>query len=255
MTFYTGLKTDYSYLFNSMSAGGNQNSSNLLNSINLSDYNSIKSGTYYKLLKAYYAKDTATETTKESSDFETKKANADVSEIKNDAGSLYSATSKLSATGTQSLFIEKDITSTDKDGKKVTAKGYDTAAITSAVKDFVKSYNDIVSSTVKSDNMSILRAASSMVKLTDVYSNQLSKVGITVGSDNKLTLDEEAFGKAQMNSVKSLFNGDNSFASNVGGYASSIGSYANAELNSRNTYTQSGSYSALQSGMNYNSFF
>lgn len=45
-------KTDYSQLLsslNSRSSGGN-----LLNTINLSDYKSIKSGTYHKLLNSYY---------------------------------------------------------------------------------------------------------------------------------------------------------------------------------------------------------
>ena len=45
-------RNDYSYLFNSM----NKNSGNSLSSMNwLSDYNSIKSGSYGKLMKAYYS--------------------------------------------------------------------------------------------------------------------------------------------------------------------------------------------------------
>ena len=50
-------KNDYSYLFNSMNTSGSNSGSgsNLFNAINLSDYSSIKTGAYGKLLKAYYA--------------------------------------------------------------------------------------------------------------------------------------------------------------------------------------------------------
>ena len=47
---FGGLKQDYSFLFSSMNSSRNS-SNNLLTSINLSDYNSIKTGTYGKLLK------------------------------------------------------------------------------------------------------------------------------------------------------------------------------------------------------------
>ncbi len=258
MSIYTGLKNDYSFLFSSLSSSGQGSSANLLSNISLTDYNNIKSGTYYKLMKAYYAKksgenDSYSSVSKSSTD--TYRTITDASELKNDAAGLYNAASKLSATGSKSLFTQKDITTTGEDGTKTTTKGYDTESIKSAVKDFVKEYNSLVSSAAASGSSSAVRAAGSMKNLTQVFSSQLSKVGITVGTDSKLTLDEEAFDSADMSKVKTLFNGANSYAGNVGGYASSIGSYANAALNSGNTYTSSGSYSALQSGINYNSFF
>ena len=57
-------RNDYSYLFNSM----NNNSGNSLSSMNwLSDYNSIKSGSYGKLMKAYYSSATEESTSKSES--------------------------------------------------------------------------------------------------------------------------------------------------------------------------------------------
>lgn len=47
-------KTDYGYLFNSMNTGKGANSIAGLTNL-VSDYNSIKSGSYGKLLNAYYA--------------------------------------------------------------------------------------------------------------------------------------------------------------------------------------------------------
>ncbi len=38
--------------------------------------------------------------------------------------------------------------------------------------------------------------------MTKANSNMLSKVGITIGTDNKLSIDETSFKKADMNTVK-----------------------------------------------------
>ena len=94
-----------------------------------------------------------------------------------------------------------------------------------------------------------------MMNLTDVFKNQLAKVGVTVESDGKLTVDEEDFKNADMLKVKGLFNGANSYASNVGGYASTIGSNVSSDLNYGKTYTSTGAYNPFESGLNYNSFF
>ncbi len=94
-----------------------------------------------------------------------------------------------------------------------------------------------------------------MVDLSAVFSNQLGRVGISVGMDGKLSMDTEAFEKADMSKVQNLFNGANSYADSIGGYASSIRNYAKSDMNFGNTYDQNGQYSTLQNGLNYNSFF
>ena len=58
MNFNINMKNDYSYLFQSMNTSANSGMSGM--SSILSDYSSIKNGSYGKLLKAYYAKDTDT---------------------------------------------------------------------------------------------------------------------------------------------------------------------------------------------------
>ena len=255
------MNTNYSSLFSSLSGGSSSGGSNFLG-INLAEYASIKSGAYGKALKAYYAKNS----TSKASDSKTKETNSSklkkdtakqaLSEIKNDASDLYSAANKLTTTGSKSLFNKKDITTTTEDGTKTTKNDYDRDAIYSAVKNFAKEYNALIDS-ASSDaaGKSTSRSLSSMMNLTDVFKNQLEKVGITVDSNGKLSVDEEEFKKADMLKVKGLFNGANSYASNVGGYASTIGSSASSDLNYGKTYTSSGSYSSFESGLSYNSYF
>lgn len=261
MSIYTNMKQDYSFLFNNLSTGS-YGSSNLFDSINLTDYKNIKNGTYYKVMKAYYGQNTADDSGVSSTKKYNSKTNSveqnttsELSAIKSDASSLYSATSKLTTSGTKSLFKEKEITETAEDGTKTKKTGYDTEAILGAVKDFVDSYNDLLGSAGKAANSSTQRALSSMMNLTSAYANQLEKIGITINKDNTLSIDEDVFNKADMRTVKSIFNGSSSYAANIGGYASSIGTYTNADLNSGNTYNSYGGYSSWQSGYNYNSFF
>ncbi len=67
------IRTDYSTLFNSL--GSSKNTDIFSSGINLSDYADIKSGSYGKLLKAYYAKQKAEagRTKVEAKDKQTKK--------------------------------------------------------------------------------------------------------------------------------------------------------------------------------------
>lgn len=259
------MNTNYSSLFSSLSGSSSGGGSNFLG-INLAEYASIKSGAYGKALKAYYAKNSTSRSGSTSNDNKTKETNSSklqkdtakkaLSEIKNDASDLYSAANKLTTTGSKSLFNKKDITTTNADGTKTTKNDYDRDAIYSAVKNFAKEYNALIDS-ASSDaaGKSTSRTLSSMMNLTDVFKNQLEKVGITVDSNGKLLVDEEEFKKADMLKVKGLFNGSNSYASNVGGYASTIGSSASSDLNYGKTYTSSGSYSSFESGLSYNGYF
>ncbi len=263
MSMYTNLKTDYSFLFSGMS--GRSNTGGNFLGINLTEYASIKSGAYSKAVKAYYAKERA-ESVGSGADDDGKKtkrtrlkedtAKKTLSEVKNDAGDLYSAASKLTQTGSKSLFTKKDITTTNEDGTKTTKNDYDRNAIYSAVNHFAKEYNKLLDSVGNSaEGSRSERTLSSMKNLTDVFKNQLGGVGITVGESGKLSVDEAAFKNADMTKVKGLFNGNNSYASNVAGYASTIGSYASSDLKYGSTYTASGAYSPYASGINYNSFF
>ena len=78
MSISIQAKTDYSELFNSIN--GNSSSSNLLSQINLSDYNSIKSGTYHKLLKTYYSEKASEKASEKTTENTTVKASEKTSE-------------------------------------------------------------------------------------------------------------------------------------------------------------------------------
>ena len=139
---------------------------------------------------------------------------------------------------------------------RYTAKEYDTDKIAKAVSSFVKNYNSLVSSTADSSSRYVLNSASNMVNYTRANADLLKKIGISVGSDNKLTVDEDKLKASDMAVVKSVFKDSGSFGQTISAKASTI--YGNAvsqlsELSTKNSYTSNGLYS-YSSGYTYNQY-
>ena len=132
---------------------------------------------------------------------------------------------------------------------------YDKDAIYKAVKSFVKDYNKLVDETEDSDTRSILQARKTMINQTKANKTALAAVGITIDSDNNLSIDEEKFKNADMAKVKDLFQGVNSFGDKTKTQITKIDTYAEKEAAKANTYSDTGSYSNnYTSGDWYNSY-
>ena len=238
-------------------AGLNNSSSgtSLSYGIDFTTYNSIKNGSYSKLMRKYYSNQasestngaTANKNTGKVHSIDIQKNNATVN--RDNAASLVDSASELKK---YSLWSKVD--KTDKDGN--TAKEYDTHKIAKAVSSFVKDYNSLVSSTADSSSRYVLNSASNMVNYTRANADLLKKIGISVGSDNKLTVDEDKLKASDMAVVKSVFKDSGSFGQTISAKASTI--YGNAvsqlsELSTKNSYTSNGLYS-YSSGYTYNQY-
>lgn len=242
MARFYGL-SNYSGLFST-----NNSTSSFYN--NLSQYNSIKSGAYKKATKALFQKNSSSKTENKNSystakdyfsNFSTN--SKEFSTTKTKATSLVDTGNKLISTEKNSLFADKNNYNNDK--------------IYNAVKEFVSDYNSTVDSLSTVTNKSIKTVGNNMTRMTDVMSNSLNKVGITVGNDGKLSVDEDIFTASDMNQVKSLFNGSSSYAGMITSYASKIANQANNQLAAVNgsLYGNNGSYySSFNSGASFNRY-
>lgn len=229
---------DYSYLFQSNNNSSNNNASSM--SSILSDWAGLKNGSYFKLTKAYYSKNSSLPSGLiKSDDSATVKSN---NILKNDAEDLKSSISAL--TDSQSLYTKK-IETTDADGNKV--QNYDYDKLYKAVKGFVDDYNTVLDRGSESNDVTVLRNTLQMTNMTSVNSNQLDNIGISVGADNKLSIDEKAFKASSMSDIKSMFYGSGSYASSIEGKATNIVYAINKQNNKLNTYTASGTYSSAGS--------
>ena len=221
--------------------------------INYSDWATIRSGSYFKLLNAYYGKGgqvSDSDDTTSSSTSTSKDSTRTLAVIESDAKSVEKSVAALQETGDKSLFNE--VTKTDENGNKTT--GYDTDAIYKAVKNFTDSYNSLIDEVGNSNTKSILRAGASMVNVTEANRKSLSDIGISIGADNKLTIDEEKFKKADMSKVKAMFADNSYYGTEVKRQAGRAESYAKSEAAKANTYQKSGSYTYnYRTGELYNS--
>ena len=195
--------------------------------INFNDYSAIKNGSYRKLVKSYYDLDKQsssikTDTVKKN---EVYTADKSLSQMKVEADELKKSTEALS----------------DSSLWKQSNGSYDLEKITKAVKTFADDYNDVIDQSAKVSNKDISQYKSWMSSMTNTMSNSLSKVGITVGVDGKLSVDEEAVKKADVKNLKALFSGNNSYASQIEQKASSISS---AALRNNSLYTSDGTLSS-----------
>lgn len=247
-------RQDYSYLFQSMTTSRG----NSLGNLNfLSDYASIKNGSYGKLMKAYYAKDAADKVASTGKDTETKKKSistaADsaktLSEIEKAADAMKESADSLLVKGSKSVFRKKN-------EKATVSEEYDTDAIYKAVSGFVTDYNDLLSKTSAASSKNLQSKADTLAAVTSANAKLLSRVGITVNSDSSLSLDEEAFKKSDMGTVKNLFGTTGAYGYKVSAQASMIDYTAAKESTKSNTYTANGTYSNVYSAGNIlNSFF
>lgn len=238
----------------------NNSSSSLFGStsnygVNLTDYATIKSGSYRKLLKAYYAaypeetKKTQNSTKTVSSTQTKKEQTKAFARIEDSADTVKDAADALLTQGNKSVFAK--VEKTDDKGNKTTE--YDTDAIYKAVDKFVSGYNTMIDRAQDSTKNSIKNVADSTVRYTQSNSKALESIGITIDSDNKLSLDKEEFEKADMDTVKSMFNKTGSYGYQISAKASMISFYAERAASQSVMYGEDGTYNyTYQSGNLYN---
>ena len=117
-------------------------------------------------------------------------------------------------------------------------------------------YNKLIEGSAKSASDSITKRVDTLKNMTESNQKLLSQAGITIGKDDTLTLDKDAFAKADANTVKTLFSGSYSYASRVSSQSSFIDFAATQEAAKANTYTTKGTYSnTYASGNIFNSYF
>lgn len=218
--------TDFTALF-----GGAYDTASVGNSNFLSDYASIKNGSYNKLLKAHFARQEA----------ENLSGKGDTSQkltlMKSGADSLKKQADALNSA---SLWEKKKMKKKDETtGEETETEDYDWDAIIKSVKSFIEEYNDVVKMAGDSNTKNVLRNAAWMTGITDKNSNMLAKIGITIGKGNKLELDEEALKRADISDLKTVFTGYNSFAGKISQKAAGISSAANRATAN---YTSGGAY-------------
>lgn len=214
------------------------------------DYASIKNGSYGKLLKSYYGGNETAKKLVGNNATTTAADKINTTKTRDTAAALKDAASTLTDNDKKtSLFEKKEIKAED----GTVTEDYDRDAIYKAVASFADKYNEFVNAAGDSENSATLRTASNMVNYVRANKKLLDDVGITIGSDNKLTVNAEKFNAADMNKVKTLFNEGGSVAGSIERSATQAYNQSVSALASKDSlYTQNGKYS--YSGYTYNQY-
>lgn len=238
--------TNVSALFGSLnsSSSSNSNQTTGLSSF-LSDYASIKNGSYAKLAKQYYAKTSGKKNDVTGSFSEdTQDTIRTNKSLMSEAGSLRSAISALSSD--DSLFTEK-VKKKGEDGKETEELDYD--KIYKKVSAFVDSYNSVIKSGGDSDDTTVLRNTLNMTKMTGKMESRLQDAGITLNPDNTLSVDKEDIKSADMNAMKSLFGTSGTYTRSIDMYATNVASQSAQNIYSLGGYNSSGAYKQALEGI------
>ncbi len=239
INFSRNQKTDYSSLFSGLStSSGSSDMSSFL-----ADYASLKNGSYGKLMRVYYDKNSTGSTSENyvnkakekaekastSTVYGAKETSELMNKVKSASDALKSSASKLAGTGSDSLFEQKDIVTTDENGVSTSTYGYDMKAIQDAVTTFVNDYNNLMNQGSTSSATSVSGKMSYMNNLTNLNKDKLAEIGITVGKAGRLTVDEKKLKEADASTVKSVFNGTGSYAQQIYAQANLTGVAAEKE--------------------------
>lgn len=241
-----------SAMFSSLGNASNTGNTGMFGSFDYTTYSSIKTGSYKKLLKAYYANEekaegSSTDGTGAADSASKQKTNA--TSVRDNAKDV---TESIEALNDRDLWEKKSVKAED----GTTKQEYDKDAIYKVVSQFVQDYNTLVGSTGNSSDQSVLRSAANMVNYVKANKAVLEKAGISIGEGNKLAVDEEVFKESDMSTAKSLFTGAGSFGKSVAGNASMIYGSAVAQLSklaSTNLYSNDGTYTYM-TGSNYSRY-
>lgn len=128
--------------------------------------------------------------------------------------------------------------------------GNEEASIDSAVKNFVDSYNNVVTDADRSSNQTVSGLFGNLSRMTRSMQRSLDEIGISVERDGSLSLDEKAFKEADTEKVKALMG--SSYMRSVASYASRMYSAAETARASSQLSASRNAISNLFGG--YNSY-
>lgn len=200
------INQGYSGLFQSLSSSNG--SSNFL-----ADYASLKSGSYGRLMKAYYG--TTVNSSSTSSGTGTRTSNVldkILEERKNPKVSeeVQEANANLT-TGISNL--KKTVASLQNDSTYTATQNAQTGQVSqsavdktvSAMKDYVAQYNDVVNASKKSTMTNKTGYIANIMSSTAANADKLKEIGVTINTDGTLMLNEKKLRETDVTKVQDLF--------------------------------------------------
>ena len=196
----------------------------------LGDYNSIRNGTYGKLMKKYYG--TTVSGSSSGDGTKTKGSSGILEKILEEKRNpkVSQEAEKANSTLTSSVGLLKNAVSTLQkadtfEDQKDTAGSTSSTGMektVSALKNFVASYNDALTASKRSTMTNVSSNIAGIMKATEASAEELKEIGITKNNDGTLNFNEKLLSDDELDRVKELFSGDDAMS-----YGSAVASRLN----------------------------
>ena len=174
-----------------------------------------------------------------------------ITELKNSSDRLVQVTQDLTVSGKESLFWGISIVSGEDDPKSM-MKGQTKDAAYKQVSEFVNSYNGMLTSAAKSENIKVRSVVADMQRMTVANEDGLASVGVKVGKDNKLSVSEQTLNEAQIETLKKRFDDMASYVNGIQTEASLINMYAKEDAaKTGGMYAQNARYNNVYASSGY----
>lgn len=196
------MSQSYSQLFQGLSSGNGTGNTNFL-----ADYASLKSGSYGKLMKAYYSAGPSSSTVSSGSKARTSNVLETILEERRNpkvSEDVKEANANL-ATGIPTLknavaTLQNDNTYTNtQNGQNATDK------VASAMKNFVSQYNEVVNAAKQSTLSNKTAYIANIMKTTKENADGLAEIGITINSNGTLQFNEGKMKATGITKVQEMF--------------------------------------------------
>ena len=222
-------------------SNNNQNSGSSIGGFDFANYAAIKNGSYGKLVKSYYAGTNKSVEEEKISSLNAKTNASKTQALKEDANKTEATRIKKDADELRTSVeaLDKDDLWNKTDGK------LDMNKVTSAVKSFADNYNKVIDQASKVSSKEVSQDVTFMTQMTINFGKVLGRVGINIGEDGKLSVDEDKLKKADEATLKSLFDGNGTYGSQIADKANSI--IRDADLSSAIYSSDATTSSALSS--------
>ncbi len=197
-----------SQLFGSISSKGSSGNTNFL-----SDYASIKSGSYGRLMKSYYGMGQDSSSVSSGSKARTnnilesileERRNPKVSEDVKEANA--NLTSGISTLKNSVAALQNDNTYTNTQTNQNGQTGQNaTDKVVSAMKNFVSQYNDVVNAAKHSTLSNKTAYIANMMKTSKANEDKLAEIGVTINLNGTLQFNEGKMKATGISKVQELF--------------------------------------------------
>ena len=107
---------------------------------------------------------------------------------------------------------------------------YDNAELLKGVTNFVTAYNSTISNLRNCGGALNNNFQTEFVETFKEKAEEFSKIGITMGKDNKLVVDQEKIAAAKPEDIKNLFGSNSTYYKNIANTVNSIGTIINKAL-------------------------